>query len=392
MDLSILRRSVRLVIGGSKRKDIGREAIIKCLVDYLGDPEILRSVWRTEPGSEWIGTFRDSDTVPILLDKQVLPDLDFTITFMPCDRRVIEIRVHWLPLWTIDKHLELFFREFGQVDRISEERTLHESGQHFGNGVRRVRMTIREGDQLDIPYKATIGGRRCLITIQGRPPLCLKCFEVGHFRSNCPKKTEEPTGYAAAARRGQGSTRPPTEVPTTRATSEHTGRGFGDPPPNQESQENPSPRVDVPTETPDTPVPERREDPPHEEATADPEPQTQDGMDTDERTTKRSHGSDDSDQDDESDNSILGINNDAVHGTQTSSLNDKKEKTLTAKEKRKLKNAAKKAKKLANDVKQATGGAEAENFDSLMDMMSPASRDIIDTSVTSLETRTGQRT
>jgi hypothetical protein len=37
--------------------------------------------------------------------------------------------------------------------------------------------------------------RRALLTIQGRPPLCLKCFQVGHYRNSCSGQTHVEPSY-----------------------------------------------------------------------------------------------------------------------------------------------------------------------------------------------------
>ncbi|VDI68611.1 Hypothetical predicted protein [Mytilus galloprovincialis] len=61
-------------------------------------------------------------------------------------------------------------------------------------GTLEVALEVSEKDVYSIPYRTVIGGKDCLFTVFGRPPMCLKYKEVGHIRRNCPsaKKSTVP--------------------------------------------------------------------------------------------------------------------------------------------------------------------------------------------------------
>lgn len=55
-------------------------------------------------------------------------------------------------------------------------------------------------ERLKIPHLLRFSdGMSALLTIPGRPPLCLKCSRVGHVRRVCPSNMNV-SSYAAAAR------------------------------------------------------------------------------------------------------------------------------------------------------------------------------------------------
>jgi hypothetical protein len=51
-------------------------------------------------------------------------------------------------------------------------------------------LEVNEIQKQKIPHmmKFQCGGK-ALLTIQGRPPLCLKCLQVGHYRNSCNGQT-----------------------------------------------------------------------------------------------------------------------------------------------------------------------------------------------------------
>ena len=105
------------------------------------------------------------------------------------------VRVHWLPCYIKDATILQLFPPGLKVLNISAERTM----QGMENGIRRVRV---EGEDVSsLPHRSHVmyQGQRisCLITVTGRPPMCLRCNQVGHVRGNCGYKTANTQSYAA---------------------------------------------------------------------------------------------------------------------------------------------------------------------------------------------------
>ena len=57
----------------------------------------------------------------------------------------------------------------------------------FKSGVRIVKVEVDEVGKSRVPHLLQFEcGSRALVTVRGRPPLCLRCHRVGHLRSGCP--------------------------------------------------------------------------------------------------------------------------------------------------------------------------------------------------------------
>lgn len=117
-----------------------------------------------------IGKIRLNDDTEIQLDR--------------VDQQRVLIRVHWLPPFVHNDYLYGIFSEYGQVTSIDNE---FDAVVKTNTCVRRIRMVLTEDKRARIPHLISYGmGKRLLITMAGRAPLCLKCHDVGHIRSSCP--------------------------------------------------------------------------------------------------------------------------------------------------------------------------------------------------------------
>ena len=65
------------------------------------------------------------------------------------------------------------------------------ANRNFKSGVKVVKMEVGEVEKNKIPHLFKFQcGNKALVTIQGRPPLCLKCLQVGHYRNSCNGQTD----------------------------------------------------------------------------------------------------------------------------------------------------------------------------------------------------------
>jgi hypothetical protein len=56
----------------------------------------------------------------------------------------------------------------------------------FKSRVRLVKKEVSEIERGKLPHLLRNEcGNKALVTVYGRPPLCLKCMQIGHYRSNC---------------------------------------------------------------------------------------------------------------------------------------------------------------------------------------------------------------
>jgi len=101
-------------------------------------------------------------------------------------REEFPARIHMCPL-----HLpmEMITDELGRYAEVLSAQFERSPKSHWGHAATMVRTVMLKGDMHEVPHRMTVGTgwsrTELLVTITGRPPLCFKCNQVGHVRSNC---------------------------------------------------------------------------------------------------------------------------------------------------------------------------------------------------------------
>lgn len=174
-----------------------------------------------------------------------------------------KLRVHWAkfeyPMEAINKELTSKGLEIVKTGR---ERS---AMQGWGDVVTLVRYVIikEPGDIGQIPHLLEIGRDQFLVTTPGRQPICLKCRQPGHIRSNCEGKKS----YASAIRGRTG-------------VEESSDVQEEDPPTSPESnKDNTSQDQDNPQDIPNTSS-EQPKEPTQKRDSEDPPPTEEDSTQT----------------------------------------------------------------------------------------------------------------
>ena len=105
------------------------------------------------------------------------------------DKSCFTARVHWAPVFVtnadIVKSLSFFSPE---VKAVRHELSTAPGFEGVATGVRIIDFV---GNRTVLPHLLQVcypeehEARDCLLTVPGRPPLCLKCKGIGHVRKNC---------------------------------------------------------------------------------------------------------------------------------------------------------------------------------------------------------------
>ena len=98
------------------------------------------------------------------------------------------VRVHWLPGYVPDVYVHNFLQQFYPVVNILPERAT----EGYENGVCRAKVGSEGVDRIPHLSKIDYEGMEfpVLITVPGRPPLCLRCHSIGHVRYECDAKSQ----------------------------------------------------------------------------------------------------------------------------------------------------------------------------------------------------------
>ena len=156
--------------------------------------------------------------------------------------QTVKIKVHWLPLFYSDRLLKAIFCDYGDVIDINWSKSAYANICAY-NGIREVLLRTDEVKKQKIPHLVKLSiGQSVLVTVQSRPPLCLKCNDLGHTRKDCPssKKTYSTAGAAATARPGSSVSTVSVSEPTGAHVSP-AGPGSAVPPTGAEPVPAPAP-------------------------------------------------------------------------------------------------------------------------------------------------------
>ena len=225
-----LDQTVKLIPAdpGNRRQLPSYGELLSVLEDAGIDGEKIEGLFKvSDSDSSYSLQMKDEEAVQELMDIQQLRFGKASLNVMKMSEQVVTLRVHWLPLYYDHSILRTVFSLYGQILDIGMMRASHEKVTVL-NGVRQVTLKVDEVMKQRIPHLIKFpSGQCCLVTMQGRPPYCLKCQEVGHIRSRCPTNNRSFAGLFKNNRTSAGAGAPPkAPVPQVGA-----GTGSKDPDP-----------------------------------------------------------------------------------------------------------------------------------------------------------------
>jgi len=181
------KKTVKNIISG--RLEYGQDPRL-LFVEYLSSSVPTDNwtwLYKKERYNEWFITFKTIQQAATFADQgTVLVNDNLRLIVIPCSGEILGMRIHWLPASITKYEIAKVFEVFGEVQDVKEATTGIPELIDVRTGVREVTIRVTESDKLRIPHKLNIFGHAALVTFRGRPPLCLKCHEVGHIRSRCP--------------------------------------------------------------------------------------------------------------------------------------------------------------------------------------------------------------
>jgi len=183
---NVLKRTVK--IQGERGASI--VSVIQLLKSLGIVEEDVDAVCSTMPGSlAYDVVFQNTDKLTDFLATHTSNQVKFknlSYKFESYGKQVIQLRVHWLPIFVNNMVLREFFGQFGTVREIVYE-SLQVEGFKAASGVRLVTLELSHEAKAEIPHMVVFEcGTRALVTMRGRPPLCLRCMHLGHMRGDCP--------------------------------------------------------------------------------------------------------------------------------------------------------------------------------------------------------------
>ncbi len=143
--------------------------------------EVISLYKTSESANSFSVTFRTSKTVSMVEKLMVLCNDRFRFHVSALGRQVLSIRVHWLPDYVDNSLLTAVFSQYGTIIDITDT-TVDYKQMTIGTGTRVVTIETDEVLKRHIPHLLHFEcGQKVLLTMQGRPPLCLRCHEGGAY-------------------------------------------------------------------------------------------------------------------------------------------------------------------------------------------------------------------
>ena len=157
-------------------------------IDKAGiKPDDIGGMYKVSPNDfTYSLLLNNSEAKKLLIDKKVIGEGKKQFSVVRMTEQCVKLKIHWLPLFYDNMLLDAVFSDYGEVLKIDKCKSAYANVCAY-NGVREVLLKTDEIHKQQIPHLVKLeSGHAMLITMQGRPPLCLKCHTVGHLRKDCP--------------------------------------------------------------------------------------------------------------------------------------------------------------------------------------------------------------
>ena len=141
-----------------------------------------------ERNHEWLVTMCTEEDKEALLSRGTVQVKGKYFKIKSADRRHFTARVHWAPVYITNNIIRETLGDYAEVKSLKHEVYTDAGLDGIATGVRRVLMV---GDRHQVPHVLEVVDPdtgevwKCLVTIPGRPPLCLRCKKIGHVRKSC---------------------------------------------------------------------------------------------------------------------------------------------------------------------------------------------------------------
>ena len=179
MMLATRSRTAKLVVYG--KRFLHRDNVETAVFEHFDKSEI-ESIFSTTSAKEFFVTFKSIEQYEHFLSK-TLTISGSKLKPLPFDSLDIEIRLHWLQEEIPDEMIAFFLEEHcDTVNTIRHETDLN----GIKTGVRIANIRLLTSQRKISPTSSLLTKQDpMLITLPGRPPLCLRCHQIGHVRASC---------------------------------------------------------------------------------------------------------------------------------------------------------------------------------------------------------------
>ena len=154
-----------------------RSELIKGLSKIV-EKESIEAVYMLNKPKEWFVCFTtEAKAIEFTTVEVTIEGQKYTAKLFNNQER--KLTMHWCPDFIPNEMVIDHFNKTHVVTKIAKEKDQY--GVYTGNR----KIVLESADINSIPHLDSINNHQILITTPGRPPLCLKCHQIGHIRPNC---------------------------------------------------------------------------------------------------------------------------------------------------------------------------------------------------------------
>ena len=159
-----------------------RSEVLESLADQGMTSADLKAIGPLNDNSRWQLSLTSKDAVSTALSSTVNIRGNVARMFS-LTSRVVQMRLHWLPIFIPTSVVTVYLCQFGQVKSVSWDKTK----VPVLSSVRNVVVELDEGTEVPHIDSVKYEGEtyKLLITIPGRGPICFRCNKTGHTRAEC---------------------------------------------------------------------------------------------------------------------------------------------------------------------------------------------------------------
>lgn len=134
----------------------------------------------------WAISFRNRAAKDSLLARKELNVKGQRCVIIEPNKKDIVVKIHWVPGNVPDEAIVRAFEAYGTVKEICREKWKGSFFEGIDSTTRQATIQLKDGILPgNFPHQTYIAGCQVLLAVQGRPPLCLRCKQIGHIRRQC---------------------------------------------------------------------------------------------------------------------------------------------------------------------------------------------------------------
>ncbi|XP_064475615.1 uncharacterized protein LOC135389504 [Ornithodoros turicata] len=150
------------------------------------NPEDIASFGVYQMNHVWVLTTRSAQAKQKLLEIGECSVKGRKCLILDTSPKEVRAKLHWIPFHTPDEEVRMALSPFGSDIVVKREVWNDDFFKNTETTERTVTMRLKDGVSVDnIPHQLRILGNLTLVSIAGRPPLCLRCRQTGHIRRQC---------------------------------------------------------------------------------------------------------------------------------------------------------------------------------------------------------------